>query len=282
MQRFHLLVRGRSAWFVLFLVCLTVAVVIGAPRRMSISSVQVAGTEHLSVNNGRPVAEAAWELEKRYGWVITYEDPIYVHGSEINDVTLQVRRDLDKYKPGQAPKVLVPKGGSLAITFKLTSDDNTPVRPESVVQKLLEVNGAAGNGGSFRLEVSGPIVHVIPTAYKNSAGTLVPLQPVLDSLISIPAEERTGMQSLEALCAAVSEVTQTKVVVGTADVNLFAGHSYQLGAKDEKARDFLVRLLGNVRVAGRLDDTDLSWRLLFDPTEKFYALNIHGVRKPGK
>ncbi len=282
MQRFHLLVRGRSAWFVLFLVCLTVAVVIGAPRRMSISSVQVAGTEHLSVNNGRPVAEAAWELEKRYGWVITYEDPIYVNGSEINDVTLQVRRDLDKYKPGQAPKVLVPKGGSLAITFKLTSDDNTPVRPESVVQKLLEVNGAAGNGGIFRLEVSGPIVHVIPTAYKNITGTLVPLQPVLDSLISIPAEERTGMQSLKALCAAVSEVTQTKVVVGTVDRNLFAGHSYQLGAKDEKARDFLVRLLGNVRVAGRLDDTDLSWRLLFDPTEKFYALNIHGVRKPGK
>jgi len=249
---------------------------------MSISSVQVAGTEHLSVNNGRPVAEAAWELEKRYGWVITYEDPIYVNGSEINDVTLQVRRDLDKYKPGEAPKVLVPRGGSLAITFNLTSDDNNPVHPESVVQKLLEANGAAGNGGSFRLEVSGPLVHVIPTAYKNITGTLVPLQPVLDSLISIPAEERTGIQSLKALCAAVSEVTQTKVVVGTVDRNLFAGHSYQLGAKDEKARNFLVRLLGKVRVAGRLDDTDLSWRLLFDPTEKFYALNIHGVRKPGK
>lgn len=280
MRRFHFLPRGRSAWFVLLLVGLTVTVMIGAPRRMSISRPQAAGTEHLSVNSGRPVAEGARELEKRYGWVITYEDPIYVNESEIDDVTLQVRRDLDKYKAGQAPKVLVPKGGSLAITFNLTSDDNTPVRPESVVQKLLEGNVAAGNGGSFRLEVSGPIIHVIPTAYKNNAGTLVPLQPVLDSLISIPAEERTGMQSLEALCAAVSEVTQTKVVVGTVGLNLFGGHSNQLGAKDEKARDFLLRLLENIRVAARLDDTDLSWRLFFDPKDKFYALNIHGVRKP--
>jgi hypothetical protein len=276
------LLRGRSAWFLLFLVGLTVSVVIGAPRRTSISRLQAADTEHLSVNNGRPLAEAAWELEKRYGWVITYEDPMYVNESEINDVTLQVRRDLDKYKPGQAPTVLVPKGGPLAITFNLTSDDNIPVRPESVVQKLLEANGAAGNGGSFRLEVSGPIVHVIPTAYKNIAGTSIPLQPVLDSLISIPAEERTGMQSLEALCAAVSEVSQTKVVVGTVDPNLFVRYSNQLGAKDEKARDFLVSLLENVRGTARLDDTDLSWRLLFDPKDKTYALNIHGVRKPGQ
>jgi len=59
--------------------------------------------------------------------------------------------------------ILYPLDGP-EITFNLTSDDNNPVRPESVVQKLLEANGAAGNGGSFRLEVSGHIVHVIPPA----------------------------------------------------------------------------------------------------------------------
>ncbi|MGH6848622.1 MAG: hypothetical protein ACREC0_14675, partial [Methylocella sp.] len=36
---------------------------------------------------GRPVAEAIEELEKRYGWQINYEDPPYVHYSDIVEVT---------------------------------------------------------------------------------------------------------------------------------------------------------------------------------------------------
>ncbi len=41
----------------------------------------------VTVQSGRPVAEAIQELEKRYGWQITYEDPPYVHYSDITDVT---------------------------------------------------------------------------------------------------------------------------------------------------------------------------------------------------
>ncbi len=37
--------------------------------------------------SGRPVAEAVRELERRYDWQITYEDPPYVHYSDIVDVT---------------------------------------------------------------------------------------------------------------------------------------------------------------------------------------------------
>ncbi|MGH6839369.1 MAG: hypothetical protein ACREDT_11335, partial [Methylocella sp.] len=36
---------------------------------------------------GSPVAEAVQELEKRYGWQINYEDPPYVHYSDIVEVT---------------------------------------------------------------------------------------------------------------------------------------------------------------------------------------------------
>jgi len=41
----------------------------------------------LIVRNSRPVAEAIHELEKRYGWQITYEDPPYSHYSDLTDVT---------------------------------------------------------------------------------------------------------------------------------------------------------------------------------------------------
>jgi hypothetical protein len=41
----------------------------------------------LTVQDARPVAKAIQELENRYGWRITYEDPPYIHNSDITDVT---------------------------------------------------------------------------------------------------------------------------------------------------------------------------------------------------
>ncbi len=90
----------------------------------------------LSVDHPRPVAEAILRLANKYGWIITYEDPRYVHETDVVDVTLSVRKDLDKYKPGEAPKVLGPRGGVLELTYDVVPNINTPPYPAMVVQKL--------------------------------------------------------------------------------------------------------------------------------------------------
>ena len=41
----------------------------------------------VTVQDPRPVANAIQELEKRYGWLITYVAPPYSHNSAITDVT---------------------------------------------------------------------------------------------------------------------------------------------------------------------------------------------------
>src|SRR6266850_1436693 len=115
--------------FCLIVGLLYLAVFVQGTNRQNSLRVQAGRRETLTVNSGRPVAEAAWELEKKYGWVITYEDPIYVNSGEIVDVTTQVRRDLDHYKPGEAPRVFVPKGGELSISFNVNSDTGRPVEP---------------------------------------------------------------------------------------------------------------------------------------------------------
>jgi hypothetical protein len=69
--------------------------------------------ERLSVDNGRPLAEAILILETRLRTVINYEDPPYVYRGDMDDVTESVRRDLDKFAPRKAPRVFVPKGGKL-------------------------------------------------------------------------------------------------------------------------------------------------------------------------
>jgi hypothetical protein len=228
----------------------------------------------LSVEDPRPVRQAILKLEEKYGWVITYEDPRYIHDSEVADITLKVRRDLDMYKPGEAPKVFGPRWGTLEFTYDVMSDTNLPADPAMVVQKLLDAQAARDNGGRFRLETSGRIMHVIPTAIKNSAGNLVHQESVLDTIISLPAGERTVLQKLYSICAAISRGANRSVLPGTIPSGLFQHYQDHQGASRQRARDVLVKTFETMD-----NDMKLSWRLLYDPTDKGYFLNIHFVSK---
>jgi hypothetical protein len=79
----------------------------------------------ISVVDPRPVAKAVELLEARYGWAITYEDPPYEHDSEIEDVTISVRKD------GKVePRVIVPRAGLLNYTY---NDVQTPADPTIIL-----------------------------------------------------------------------------------------------------------------------------------------------------
>lgn len=84
----------------------------------------------ISVEDPRPVAKAITLLESRFGWVITYEDPRYINPADLSDVTEKVRRDLHKFKPGKAPKVLIPKGGTLDFEYLHNANSKTTRRSQ--------------------------------------------------------------------------------------------------------------------------------------------------------
>jgi len=274
---------------VLFLGLISVAIIPGFAARQRSGFQQVAKdvpnmpvrqeTEKvsLSVQDPRPVAKALEELEARYGWVITYEDPLYLHSSETTDATALVRNDLGKYRNGAAPRVLIPAGGSLSITYDVMSDTKLPLDREAVIQKVLNAHQPMGSVGRFRLEQEkdGQMLHAIPTVTKNSSGVLLPQTAVLDTFISLSEGDRTSLQTLEAICDAVSQVTQTKVVVGTVPLALFMRQRDREGVLNQKARDVLVQTLERTR-----GSENLSWQLLYDPGMKMYVLNIHTVSAP--
>ncbi|HVQ39719.1 MAG TPA: hypothetical protein VMS31_19420, partial [Pyrinomonadaceae bacterium] len=227
---------------------------------------------HISVESGRPLAEALKILEARYGLLITYEDPRYMHASEIEDVTEKVRRDLDKFPPGKAPRVLVPKGGVLSFDY----DEALTARSDNqliLVQQLVEANRAQGNPGRFRVEQQGAFIHVIPIATRNERGKVVAQSTVFDAVITVPKAKRSGMQTLDAICAAVSQVTGTRVGVGSAPLNAFFRYRDEEGITRRPAREALAELLARIGYA-----TPPSWRLLYDPMMKIYALNVRVVR----
>ena len=67
-----------------------------------------AQTSEITVSDGRQLASAIRELERRHGWIITYEDPPYEFPPEVVDVTKSVQKVV---VPSRAP-TLVPRGGT--------------------------------------------------------------------------------------------------------------------------------------------------------------------------
>jgi hypothetical protein len=227
-------------------------------------------TEKLSVDDGRPLAEAILLLESKFGSVITYEDPAYVYSGDISDVTESVRRDLDKFEPGKAPRVLVPKGGKF--DFVVIHHANGTGDEGRTLEKLVSDYGLVARSSRFRIERARDAFHVIPVLVRNAAGRLTPQAPVLDARITFSTKERTGFQEIQDFCAEVSRVTRKQVVMGNVP-NRFAGYKDNYGIPTTtNARVALAQILKRLESGRRL-----SWRLLYDPGMKIFVLNIHSV-----
>jgi hypothetical protein len=207
----------------------------------------------ISVHDPRPLAEAVRTLEKRHGWIITYEDPPYVHPDDIADVTATVRKD---YTPDK-PKVLVPRGGTFEFGYTIPAGASEP-DPAVVLEALVEEYNAQSASGRFRLARTRDVFHVIPSAFRAASGNLEPVSSLLDRKISLPARERTMYEFVSALVRAVAEPAGSKLLLGMFPMNFFLQRRVQDGAQDESARTVLVRALGST---GR----KVSWTLYCGP-----------------
>lgn len=227
----------------------------------------LAQSQTLSVNDPRPVTAAMEVLEGKHGMVITYEDPLYVHGTEIVDHTIPAYKQANPF----GHRALSPKGGSLEITYKTSPGLVRSDEIRQVIQRVLDDHAERNNPGRFYLQQDGEIFHVIPAQYRDSSGRLVNMGSILDTPISFPEQERSMLKTLELIKNAVSQARGIKIIIGTVPSNLLHRKSSRQGATNEKARDVLVRAL-------KATNTKLSWQILYAPGWKMYTFNVHWVR----
>jgi len=201
-------------------------------------------TVKVTVGTGRPVSKAVEELVSRYGYVVTYEDPLLTYEGDWRDVTTQVRKDLDKYPPGAAGKVMEPRGGTLNLTLP-SSHSISAETMASLLEQVVREQANTQQGGRFRVEREGELFHVVPAEARDQAGSWVPQAPLLDAAISLPTEDRDRMSTL----AAITEALRAAVGVSV-DLPFMGGidspdhpRQYRLGAENERARSVLARAL---------------------------------------
>jgi hypothetical protein len=239
---------------------------------LALSTTVHAESKSTVVSDSRPVAKAVAQLEALYGFPVTYEDPPYVHDSEIADVTDKVQGARQNGK-----RVLIPKGGSFTFTFDLPSAGAYPGRglllsataAEDVIANMLQ-SYAAANGNTFIVSRSDRLFHVVPTRFINRSGKPEQLTPLLSTELTISPKSRTGVDLVSEICRSLSLATGQTVVVGNVPSSLLANHPTTITASSEPARAVLSRLLQEF-------DIPLSWQLLYDPGLRLYVLNIHAV-----
>jgi hypothetical protein len=210
--------------------------------------------ESVTVSDPRPVAAAIEELERVSGKRITYEDPPLLDDSQTMPMVQGANTDTS---------LLIPKGGSLR--FKLPADASAEA-VVAAVEKIVADFNAGQRAATFSVRHD-EMAHVVPRQVAVASGRLVPVTPVLDSKITLTPKRRSGLELLEEICRTVSAVSGQVVGVGTVPTNALVQQHVEISAKDEPARDVLEKLIA-------ASGLTLSWRLLYDPGTRDYALNL--------
>jgi hypothetical protein len=230
------------------------------------------GSVVLKIDSTRPVERAAETFQSRYGYVISYEDPLYTYEDDLQDDAPKIVRDYSRYAPGTAPKLMGPKGGQLTLRLpassSITSDELA-----TALRQLVEAQASSHQGGGhFRVEQAGDVFHVIPTEVRDRNGNWARYSSPLDAPISLPVQDRSEKELYRAIAEAASAATGVSIHAmvngGIVTGPLLPEPRFNVGAIQERARDVLLRAL-------QLHPTRQTWALRCGPGWRYACvLNI--------
>lgn len=244
-----------------------------------LASLAYGQTVIFSVTGTKPLAQAAEQFEMRYGIPISYEDPNYVYDGDLIDQTPPAYAQSHPNAP-TAPARVVPKGGSLVLRGdpkKQLSLFNAAADAMPMLQSLVDDHMKAGYPGQFKVIPSGDGFDIVPMAVKNSAGTLVPDQSLLETRITLPELQRTADRTLDGICEAIRSNTGKNIGVG---MNQFQSLYWvaTVGANNEPARTVLERTLDGLHTnSSGAQIPKAAWSLMYAPGMKMYFLNVRQV-----
>jgi hypothetical protein len=242
----------------------------------------------ISVKDPRPLAAASLEIERRSGIVVNYEDLRYERSEDLEDVT---DRTLTPEQRSNSPnaRIVVPRGGE--IRFPITVDTKTKRIGDlsaALTAVTVAIRAWEPPAGRFEVRTYDGVLFVEPSQLR-ADGITREAPSVLSARITIPVMRRTAMESLNSIVDQVSKASGFRIVLGTVPMGTLAVTEVSIGANNEPAKFVLAKLFAAMRLAESsqpvvpsaglsLSLARLSYRLLFEPQLRYYALNIHPVQ----
>jgi hypothetical protein len=223
-----------------------------APYLRQATVTQTAELVHITANSPRPLLQTLEALQRMYGWMVGYEDPLYNSHHDVVDVM------------NNGSRVEVPAGGEFSVEFPASAPGE-----EKTLRLIVDAYNQSKNPGRFNLRrTAGGDIYIVGTAAHNEAGAISSQEPLLDTTITLGSEERTVADTIDLLCQAVGAQGHTTIVVGVVPKNILEHTSATIGGTKISARELLDQCL-------KATHRNLNWRLLFDSASKGYFLDIH-------
>jgi hypothetical protein len=233
-------------------------------------------TRFILINGARPLFEASMAIEHSAGVGISYEDIAWVFSGDVS----RAGDFLDRNRVN--PNTILPVYETASLNFSIDRNTKRPLdSPLMLLQGLLQGHTSRGGKGDFRIVQMQDDFSIVPDRRKDASGKLVPFSSPLDTLISFPEKERTGMDTIGIIREVVSKASGYPIVLGSLQTNMLTNSAVTSGADNAIARDVLVKAL---RELHRVNPDGLpifrtSWALLYDPQSKCYVLNFREVQR---
>lgn len=216
---------------------------------------------HIAANDPRPLDQVVEALQQKYGWRINYEDPQYISKLDLTDA---------KSSSDGRPE---PGGGSFAVDVPAGTPADAPPDAQKTLQLIVDAYNQSNNPGRFDLRhPSADQFDIVGTSAHDDKGKISKQDVVLDTLITIPGEDRTVADTVDLICQKVSDKSHISVTLGVHPMGLDRQHG-NVGGKEMSARAY-------ISAATEPTGRKISWRLLYDPDSKGYVLNLHQFRVP--
>ncbi len=215
-------------------------------------------TATFSVDYPRPLESVVFTLNRRYGWLITYEEAPLVYSTDIVDVTKNEAAGI---------RALIPRGGRLQFRYELGSGGAPPQDPVPVVEAALVALRREGLPGRYRVIRDEDRIHIAPTGFLDERGVVRTYESPLDSLVTVEGGGREPGPLLVELVEQVNAEAEFPIALGR--------HPFFRGDQPSVLQNFqrvtarsLVRRLGDLSTRPRI------WYMLFYIRKRQYILSI--------
>ncbi len=221
------------------------------------------GTATVTSNSPRPLWIALTTMEREYGWVIDFDDPIFGESETVPDHNPR----WEARHPGVLSRA--PAGAMFQSTY--VEDAAIASSAAKVIEKVVEDYNKSDNPGRFEVRIEGA-GHIEVVGHPRDPNA--PFSDILATPITVAAGTRGSLDALSDLAGVLSSISGVKVVLGTLPFNFLIQAHVVITPGKLPARELLTQIADSSSV-------QLMWDFLYDYDTHTYFVSLRPRTKIG-